>query len=94
MTSFDWLDLSKLDDVDQDIREVFTGAEEFIDKERVEAIVASVNQRTQMLETFILTQRPQEDSTENDVERNVAAEYGDGAATLKSATIHNKKLQR
>ena len=78
VTSFDWLDLSKLDDVDQDIREVFTGAEEFIDKERVEAIVASVNQRVQLLATFILTQRPQEDSTENDVERNVAAEYGMG----------------
>ena len=78
VTSFDWLDLSKLDGVDQDIREVFAGAEEFIDKERVEAIIASVNQRIQMLETFILTQRPQEDSTENDVERNVAAEYGMG----------------
>ena len=76
VTSFDWLDLSKLDGVDQDIREVFAGAEEFIDKERVEAIIASVNQRIQMLETFILTQRPQEDSTKNDVERNVAAEYG------------------
>ena len=78
MTSFEWLDLSKLDSVDQDIREVFTGAEEFIDKERVEAIVASVNQRIQMLETFILTQQPQIDSTENDVEENVAAEYGMG----------------
>ena len=76
VTSFDWLDLSKLDGVDQDIRVVFAGAEEFIDKERVEAIIASVNQRIQMLETFILTQRPQEDSTKNDVERNVAAEYG------------------
>ena len=76
LTSFDWLDLSKLDDVDQDIREVFTGAEEFIDKERVEAIVASVNQRVQLLATFILTQQPQMDSTENDVEENVAAEYG------------------
>ena len=78
VTSFDWLDLSKLDGVDQDIREVFAGAEEFIDKERVEAIVASVNQRIQMLETFILTQQPQIDSTENDVEENVAAEYGMG----------------
>ena len=29
-------------------------------------------------ETFILTQQPQEDSTEIDVERNVAAEYGMG----------------
>ena len=76
MTSFDWLDLSKLDGIDQDIRETFTGGEEFIDKQRVEAIIASVNQRIQMLETFILTQRPQEDYTENDVERNVAAEYG------------------
>ena len=78
VTSFDWLDLSKLNGVDQDIQEVFAGAEEFIDNERVEAIIASVNQRIQMLETFILTQRPQEDSTENDVERNVAAEYGMG----------------
>ena len=76
VTSFDWLDLSKLDDVDQDIREVFTGAEEFIDKERVEAIVASVNRRIQTLGDFLLTQQPQADSTENDVERNVAAEYG------------------
>lgn len=76
VTFFDWLDLSKLDGVDQDIREVFAGAGEFIDKERVEAIIASVNQRIQMLETFVLTQQPQEDSTENDVERNVAAEYG------------------
>ena len=76
VTSFDWLDLSKLDGVDQDIREVFAGAEEFIDKERVEAIVASVNQRVQLLATFILTQQPQMDSTENDVEENVAAEYG------------------
>ena len=78
VTSFDWLDLSKLDGVDQDIRVVFAGAEEFIDKERVEAIIASVNQRIQMLETFILTQQPQIDSTENDVEENVAAEYGMG----------------
>ncbi len=75
VTSFDWLDLSKLDGIDRDIREVFAGAEEFIDKERVEAIVVSVNQRIQMLETFILTQQPQMDSTENDVERNVVAEY-------------------
>ena len=78
MTSFDWLDLSKLDGVDQDIREVFAGAEEFIDKERVEAIITSVNQRVQLLATFILTQQPQMDSTENDVEENVAAEYGMG----------------
>ena len=63
VTSFDWLDLSKLDDVDQDIRKVFAGAEEFIDKSGWKAIVASVNQRIQMLETFILTQRPQMDST-------------------------------
>ena len=78
VTSFDWLDLSKLGGIEQDIREVFAGAEEFIDKERVEAIVTSVNQRIQMLETFTLTQQPQADSTENDVERNVAAEYGMG----------------
>ncbi len=76
VTSFDWLDLSKLQGIDRDIREVFEGAEEYVDRDRVEAIVASVNQRVQMMETFILTQQPQVDSTENDVEENVAAEYG------------------
>lgn len=75
MTSFDWLDLAKLDGIDQDIRETFTGAEEFIDQERVEAIASSVNRRIQTLEDFRLTQHPQADSTENDVERSVAAEY-------------------
>lgn len=75
VTSFDWLDLSKLQGIDWDIREVFTGAEEYVDRHRVEAIAASVNQLIQMLETFILTQQPQMDSTEDDVEENVAAEY-------------------
>ena len=78
VTSFDWLDLSKLGGIEQDIREVFAGAEGLIDNERVEAIAASVNQRVQMLENFILTQQSQEDSTENDVEENVTAEYGMG----------------
>ena len=78
VTSFAWLDLSKLDGLDQDIRETFTGAEEFIDQERAEAIASSVNRRIQMLGDFLLTQRPHADSTENDVERNVAAEYGMG----------------
>lgn len=75
VTSFDWLDLSKLQGIDRDIREVFTGAEEYVDRERVKAIAASVDQRAQMLATFILTQQPQIDSTEDDVEENVAAEY-------------------
>lgn len=76
VTSLNWLDLSKLDGTDQDIREVFTGAEEYIDPARVEAILASIKQRIQTLMTFALTQSPQEDATKNDVEENVAAEYG------------------
>ena len=76
VTSFAWLDLSKLGGIEQDIREVFTGAEKFIYKERVEAIASSVNRRIQTLGDFLLTQQPQADSTENDVEQNVAAEYG------------------
>ena len=78
VTSFAWLDLSKVGGIDQGIRETFTGAEEFIAQERVEAIAASVNQRIQMLEDFLPAKQPQADSTENDVERNVAAEYGTG----------------
>ena len=54
----------------------FAGAEEFIDLGRVEAIAASMNRRIQTLGDFLLTQQPQADSTENDVEKNVPAEYG------------------
>lgn len=75
VTSFDWLDLSKLQGIDRDIREVFTGAEEYVDRDRVEAIAASVSQRIQMLETFILAQQPQVDSTEDDVVENKSAQY-------------------
>ena len=60
------------------IRETFTAAEEFIALERAEAIAASVNRRIQTLEGFLLTQQPRADSTENDVEQNMAAEYGMG----------------
>ena len=60
------------------IRETFTAAEEFIALERAEAIAASVNRRIQMLGDFLLNQHLQTDSTENDVEQNVAAEYGMG----------------
>ena len=60
------------------IRETFTAAEEFIALERAEAITTSINRRIQTLGDFLLTQQPQADSTENDVERNVAAEYGVG----------------
>ena len=75
VTSFDWLDLSKLHGIDRDIREVFTGAEEYVDRDRVEAITASVNHRIQMLETFTLTHQPQVDSTEDDVVENKSAQY-------------------
>ena len=75
VTSFDWLVLSKLQGIDRDIREVFTGAEEYVDRDRVEAITASVNHRIQMLETFTLTHQPQVDSTEDDVVENKSAQY-------------------
>ena len=60
------------------IRETFTGAEGFIAQERAEAIAASVNRRIQTLGDFLLNQHLQTDSTENDVEQNVAAEDGMG----------------
>lgn len=60
------------------IWETFTAAEEFIALERAEAIAASVNRRIQTLGGFLLNQHLQADSTENDVEQNMAAEYGMG----------------
>ena len=65
-------------DVPCAIRETFTAAGEFIALERVEAITTSINRRIQTLGDFLLNQHLQTDSTENDVEQNVAAEYGMG----------------
>lgn len=80
--SFDWLDLSKLNDVEDIIREVLSKDtdETYIDENRINAVVNAVKRRIQNLEQ-IIRERQSEifahsySSTEDDVEENVAEDY-------------------
>lgn len=80
--SFDWLDLSRLYDIEEIIRAVLsTDTDElYIDEYRIAAVVSSVKRRLENLEQIINESKndrlPQIDtSTKDDVEKNVAEEY-------------------
>ena len=80
--SFDWLDLTKLDDIEDVIKKTFAqdDAEEYIDEYRVRAIVNSVKRRIQNLEQIIKERQMKSfeqvgASTEDDVAENIAADY-------------------
>jgi hypothetical protein len=80
--SFDWLDLKKLDDIEDVIKETFAqdDAEEYIDEYRVRAIVNSVKRRIQNLEQIIKERQMKSfeqvgASTEDDVAENIAEDY-------------------
>ena len=80
--SFDWLDLSMLNDVEDIIREVLSKDtdETYIDEHRINAVVNAVKRRIQNLEQ-IIRERQSEifahsySSTEDDVEEDVAEDY-------------------
>ena len=80
--SFDWLDLEKLNDTPDVIKETFAqdDAEEYIDEYRVRAIVNSVKRRIQNLEQIIKERQTKffeqvGASTEDDVAENIAEDY-------------------
>ena len=77
VTSFDWIDFSKLSDVGDMVREVFSDprAKELISENRKEAIAQMVERHIESLQTIAESHTPREDSTEGDVEENVAEDY-------------------
>ena len=77
VTSFDWIDFSKLYDAGDMVREVFSDprAKELISENRKEAIAQMVEQHIESLQTIAESHAPQEDSTEDDVEENIAEDY-------------------
>lgn len=84
VSSFDWFDLSRLSDVDDVIRDVFSQnvVENFVDEKRIEAIVNSVKRRIRNLEQIIIERSSKSflvdsSSTKNDVVENVAEDYSD-----------------
>lgn len=79
VTSFHWLDLTKL----SDHRELISGilstdsAKDFIDDHRKEAILSSVKKRILALEKMAAdsTKKKYQMTTQDDVERNIAEDY-------------------
>ena len=80
--SFEWLDLTKLDDVEDIIRETLAldTDENYIDEYRINAVVNSVKRRLQNLEQVIKERQTEayvynSVSTDDDVEENIAEDY-------------------
>lgn len=80
--SFDWLDLSRLDDVEDVIRDVLSQdtEESYIDENRINAVARSVKRRIENLELIIKERQneknaPKITSANDDVEKNIAEDY-------------------
>lgn len=80
--SFDWLDLAKLDDIEDVIREILSQDTDgnYIDEYRINTVVNSVKRRIQSLERIIRERQNDSfvhdnTSSEDDVEENVAEDY-------------------
>lgn len=80
--SFDWLDLAKLDDIEDVIREILSQDTDgnYIDEYRINTVVNSVKRRIQSLEQIIRERQNDSfvhdnTSSEDDVEENAAEDY-------------------
>lgn len=71
--SFDWLDLSKLEGIEEDLREI-TNNSLFVDETRQDALCTALRQRIEMLEQFIQLSAKQvwTDDQRLDVQTNLA----------------------
>ena len=78
VSDFSWIDLERLSDVEELITNTLSaeGAKEYMDDNRIKAMVETANRRIQNLMQLSMTQAPvQTNSTEDDVEENIAQDY-------------------
>ena len=77
VSDFSWIDFDKLADIDEIIKEVMSTEEasELIDERRITAISDAVRSRIDTLQTMAMTHTPVEDTTEGDVEEDIAEDY-------------------
>ncbi len=79
VSSFEWIDFDRLRDVGKIITDVLSAdqARELIDESRISAIAEAAERRIQTLESFAMVQgiTSPTNSTEDDVEENVAEDY-------------------
>ena len=78
VASFEWIDFKKLSDVKEVIETVMTtgDAVEYMDDARIKAVADGVDKRIRYLEQMSMTYTCQQtESTEDDVEENIAEDY-------------------
>lgn len=74
VTSFGWLDMDSLQGIEDEIHQVFAQAGDYIDRERVEAIVAAFSRRKEQLGR-LAEGYSREDDLSRDVAKDVARDY-------------------
>ena len=77
VSDFSWIDFEALADVPDMIMELFSdeGIIEFVDHQRAVAISESVRKRIGELQEIAMENVPLEDTTEGDVEEDIAEDY-------------------
>ena len=79
VSSFDWLEFSKLDGIENEISEILSDekVKKYIDTERADVLVSQLRKRIDRLSEIVMTQKSSQDtSCLGDVEEDEAASYG------------------
>ena len=75
VTSFDWINFDNLKGLDEDIKEVFNKAGEYIDEARIDAITKSVDRRIEYLYNIAQTFTQTKDDIDEDAQENISEDY-------------------
>lgn len=75
VSSFDWIKFDRLNGIGDEIAQILNQAGEYMDENRKQAIISSVEKRINDIETIALSQTQVEDDIESDVEENIAETY-------------------
>ena len=79
VTDYSWIDFTALENIDEDIREIFAGAGMYADEKRVDAIISSVKHRISNLQALASRKNTIVDNIEEDVLENIAEDYTNSA---------------
>ena len=80
VSSFDWLDISKLDGLEDEIYEILSDekVKKYIDAERADMLVSQIRKRIDRLSEVVMVQNSSQDisSINDDIKEDEAASYG------------------
>lgn len=77
VTNYDWIDFKALENIDEDIRNVFKGAGIYADENRIDAIITSVKNRISNLHSLALNKTIVTDNIKDDVLLIIEETYND-----------------